>query len=210
MKAGSKGLNYLILGVRWKLVILTVFLFLLPIWMIIISLKDYRVLSNTETLLNNIDNVFTVGGETLAACIALLIAGKMKGTKFGPGIGLLALGLFFVALQDGLWWVNSLIENLYLVPKYGSNAYGNNALMTPEILISWILIISEHYFSLLEGIFIVLSAFAIKDSFETAQQLQIEIDEGKAKLEVSKVIGSDYFEKIRQEGIILRKNREKP
>jgi hypothetical protein len=192
------------LGVRWKQVVFAIFLLLLPIWIIIISLKDYSVLNNNEALLDNLDNIFTVGGEILAACIALVIAGNIKGNKFGPGMGLLALGLIFVALTDGLWWVNSLIEDLYLVPKYGSNA-----LMTPEALINWILMISEHYFSLFEGVFIVLAALALKDSFETAEQLQIEIDREKAKIEIYKVVDSDYFEKIRKEAINLRKSRDK-
>jgi hypothetical protein len=197
--------SYLMLGARWKQVIFAIFLLLLPILAIIISLKDYSDLNNNEVLLSNIDNLFTVGGETLAALIALLIAGKMKDSRFGPGMGLLALSMIFLALSDGLWWANELIKNLYIVPKYG-----NNELMASGAWINWIIIVSEHYFSLFEGVFVVLAALALRDCFNIAQQLQIEIDKEKSKIEVSKVVETDYFKKIRTEAISLRKNRDKP
>jgi hypothetical protein len=44
---------------------------------------------------------------------------------------------------------------------------------------------------------------------EAAQQLEIEIDKEKTKQEVSKVVESDYFKRIRSEGLNLRRNREK-
>ncbi len=204
MKVGFKELDYKKLGARWRLVISAVFLLLLPIWIIIILLDDYSALYNNETWLNNLDNALVIAGESVAFYVTFMVAKRMEGTRFGPGIGLLAMCLFFLALNDIFWWAASLFQDLYLVPKYGSNA-----LLVPEAMINWILVMSEHYFALFEGLFVVLAAFALKDIFEMVQQLQIEIDKEKTKKDVSKVVESDYFERIRSEGINLRRNREK-
>ncbi|VVB70664.1 Uncharacterised protein [uncultured archaeon] len=204
MKVNFKELDYKKLGARWKQVISAVFLLLLPIWIIIIRLGDYRVLYDNDIWLSNLDNALVIAGVSVAFYVTLMAARRMEGTRFGPGIGLLALGLFFMALNDIFWWAASLYQDLYLVPKYGSDA-----LLVPEAMISWIFVMSEHYFALLEGLFVVLAAFALRDIFETVQQLQIEIDREKTKREVSRIVESDYFERIRNEGINFRKNRKK-
>jgi len=198
-----KELDYKSLGARWRLVILAAFLLLVPIWIAVIWLGEFEALNNAGDWLQDIDEAAVIAAEIIAFIIVLRMAKKVEGTKFGPGIGLLALGLFFLAANEILWWLATMLEKQHL-----STQYSNNAFLVPDAAIYWALVASEHFFTLLQGIFVVLAAFALRDIFEAAQRLQIEIDREKTKREVSKVIESDYFERIRSEGINLRRNRE--
>lgn len=144
-----------------------------------------------------------IGAEIIASYTVLKMARRMDGTKFGPGIRLLALGLFFLVANEIPWWISTFVkENLVA-------RFGDNALSVPDAAIYWAFVASEHFFTMLEGVFVVLAVFALRDIFETAQQLQIEIDREKTKIEVAKVVESDYFERIRSEGINLRMMRKK-
>jgi hypothetical protein len=198
-----KELDYKSLGARWRLVILAAFLLLVPIWIAVIWLGEFEALNNADDRLKDIDEAVVIAAEIIAFIVVLRMSRKMEGTKFGSGIGLLALGLFFLAANEILWWLATMFENQRL-----STQYNNNALLVPDAAIYWALVASEHFFTLLQGIFVVLAAFALRDIFEAAQRLQIEIDREKTKREVSKVFESDYFERIRSEGIKLRRNRE--
>jgi hypothetical protein len=197
-----KELDYKSLGARWKLVILAAFLLLVPIWIAMIWLGEFEALNSSGDRLQDIDEAVVIASEIIAFIVVLRMARKMEGTRFGPGIGLLALGLFFLAANEILWWLATILEKQHL-----STQYSVNALQVPDAAIYWALVASEHFFTLLQGIFVVLAAFALRDIFEAAQRLQIEIDRERTKREVSKVVESDYFERIRSEGINLRRNR---
>ncbi len=199
----ANELDYKSLGDRWRLVIMAAILLLVPIGLAVIMPGDFKALNNAEDWLSNIDEAVVIGAEIIAFYTVLKMAKKIEGTKFGPGIGLLALGLFFLAANEILWWI-ATFEKQYLVTEYG-----DNALLVADAVIYWIIVASEHFFTFLEGIFVVLAVFALRDIFEAAHRLQIEIDKEKTKREVSKVVESDYFERIRSEGINLRRNREK-
>jgi hypothetical protein len=108
-------LDYKSLGARWRLVILVALLLLVPIGLIVIiagTARDFKSLIMTQDLLNDIDEAVVIGAEIIVFYTVLKMSQKIESTKFGPGIGLLALGLFFMTANEILWRIPSDISKI--------------------------------------------------------------------------------------------------
>jgi len=190
------------LGKGWKAIIVATLVVFVLILAIVIKFADYGYLGTIDPWIN-LFGIITLAGEFVAVFIILMLAKKMRTSQFEPGIGLLAIGLFYWMLSDLFWFANSNYLSLYLIPKYGIDEWN-----VSDSAIYWMLSVGQKVSAVLQGIFIALATIAMKEIFEATQKLEVKIDQERAKKEVAKIVESDYFEKIKKDAIDLRRKRD--
>lgn len=191
------------IGKRWAPVLaanLVLLILVLPLSTIFVS-GDYMAAASNWISLTN--GAIELLAEMAAFAIAAVLAGRMKGSQFGPGIGLLALGLFYWMLSD-LFWLSGLIyQELCLMPQHLPGW-----LCGPGSRIGMMLLVGEEFSGILLSIFTVLAAISLRGILQAAKELEIRIDQERTRREVSKIVETEYFEKIRKDAIELRKRRK--
>ncbi|OPY49558.1 MAG: hypothetical protein A4E49_03068 [Methanosaeta sp. PtaU1.Bin112] len=191
------------IGRMWALVLaanLVLLILVLPLSTFFVS-GDYMVAASNWISLTN--GAIELLAEMAAFVIAAVLAERMKDSQFGPGIGLLALGLFYWMLSDLFWFVGLIYQDFCLMPQYFSSG-----LCGPGSKVGMLLLVGEEFSGILQSIFTVLAAFSLRDILQTAKEHRIRIDQERTRREVSKIVESEYFEKIRKDAIELRKRRK--
>jgi|GEM_PF-5227876 len=190
-------------GSNWTLIFAANIFLLISLVPIAIALVDNSYMKTTETWINVSNGLISIVGEAIALFIIIMLVRKMQGSQFRSGLGLLAISLFYLTLRNILWFTYAAYYTFYLVPKYG-NSVSYNA----DFTIYWTLLAGQELFNIMQSIFIVLAVISLKDIFEAAQKLEIEIDLERTKKEVAKIVESNYFEKIKKDAMELRKKRD--
>jgi len=172
------------LGKKWTLVLAATVVLLILIISITVYFVNYDYIENTLSWISLTNGAIELAAEIIAFFIAAMLATRMGGSQFGPGIGLLALSLFYWMLSDVFWFAGLLYHK------------------------STSLLVGEEFSGIMQSIFTILAAISLRDILEAAKRLEIKIDHERAKKEVSKIVESEYFEKIKKDAIELRKKRE--
>jgi len=192
-----------LIGKRWMLVLaanLGLLILALPIASRFVS-GDYMVAASNWISLTN--GAIELLAEMAAFVIAAVLAERMKGNQFGPGIGLLALGLFYWMLSDLFWFAGLVYQEFCPNPQHLPSG-----LCGSDSKVGMLLLVGEEFSGILQSIFTVLAAFSLRDILQAAKELEIRIDQERTRREVSKIVESEYFEKIRKDAIELRKGRK--
>jgi cellobiose-specific phosphotransferase system component IIC len=192
-----------LIGKRWAFVLaanLVLLILVLPLSTVFISGDYMEAASNWISLTNGAIELLA---EMAAFVIAAILAERMKASQFGPGIGLLALGLFYWMLSD-LFWLSGLIyQEICPGPQQlPSGICGSDS------KVGMLLLVGEEFSGILQSIFTVLAAVSLRDILQAAKELEIRIDQERTRREVSKIVETEYFEKIRKDAIELRKRRK--
>jgi hypothetical protein len=192
-----------LIGKRWMPVLaanLVLLILVLPLSAFFVSGDYIAAASNWISLTNGAIELLA---EVAAFIIAAVLAGRMKGSQFGPGIGLLALGLFYWMLSDLFWFAGLIYQEICPNPQHltgGLCGSGSN--------VGMLLLVGEEFSGILQSIFTVLAALSLRDILQAAKEHRIHIDQDRTRREVSKIVETEYFEKIRKDAIELRKKRK--